>query len=77
MLATLQVSIIESPKGWKESGNGLDLFDDNLLIVMYEKVLDEQNKAMEEAEKAGDEAKEQLRKVARSKKVEQEAEPKE
>jgi hypothetical protein len=77
MLATLQVSLIESPKAWKESNNGLDLFDDNVLIVMYEKIMEEQSKAMEEAEKNGEAAKEQLRKVARSKKVEEEAEPKE
>jgi hypothetical protein len=75
MLAQLQVSLTVSPKAWRDAGNGLDLFDDNVIIAVYEKVMEEQNKAVEQAEKAGDDAKEKLRKVARTKKAEEEAEP--
>jgi hypothetical protein len=72
MLALLQVSLLETPKTWQESGNGLDLFDDNIVMVVYEKVIEGQNKAIEEAEAAGEEAKEKLRKVAKSKKADEE-----
>jgi hypothetical protein len=71
MLAFLQVSLTETPKAWKEAGNGLDLFDDNIVLLVYEKTVEGQNKAIEEAEKAGDEAKEKLRKVAKSKKADE------
>jgi hypothetical protein len=73
MLAFLQVSLTETPKAWKEAGNGLDLFDDNIILKVYDLTVDGQNKAIEEAEKAGDEAKEKLRKVAKSKKADEEA----
>jgi len=71
MLAFLQVSLMETPKAWKEAGNSLDLFDDNIVLLVYEKTVEGQNKAIEEAEKSGDEAKEKLRKVAKSKKVDE------
>lgn len=67
MLAYLSVSIVESPKEWRESQNGLDLFDDNILIKLYETIQEEQSKADLEVAKAGEEAKEKLRKVARKK----------
>jgi hypothetical protein len=67
ILAHLSVSITESPKAWRESNNGLDLFDDNIIVKMYEAVQDAQLKATQEAQKAGEEAKEKLRKVARKK----------
>jgi hypothetical protein len=72
MLAFLQVSLTETPKAWKESGNGLDLFDDNIVMKVYEKTVEGQNQAIEEIEDAGDEAKIKLRKVAKSKKADDE-----
>ena len=72
MLAFLQVSLTETPKAWKESANGLDLFDDNIVMTVYEKTVEGQNKAIEEMEKAGDEAKDKLRKVAKAKKTDDE-----
>lgn len=72
MLAFLQVSLTETPKAWKESANGLDLFDDNIVMTVYEKTVEGQNKAIEEMEKAGDEAKDKLRKVAKAKKADDE-----
>lgn len=69
MLAFLQVSLVETPKAWKEASNGLDLFDDNIVLKVYDLTVDGQNKAIEEAEKIGEESKEKLRKVARSKKA--------
>lgn len=75
MLAYCQVSITEAPKGWRDTGNGLDLYDDNVLVKVYETIVEEHNKAVDEADKAAEEAKEKLRKVARSKKAEAEEEP--
>jgi hypothetical protein len=67
MLAYLSVSITESPKEWRESQNGLDLYDDNILIKMYETIQEAQAKATQEVAKAAEESKEKLRKVARKK----------
>ena len=36
MLSHLQVSLVESPKQWRDAANGLDLYDDNVLIKIYE-----------------------------------------
>ena len=69
MLAFLQVSLTETPKAWKDAGNGLDLYDDNIVLKVYDETVKGQNKAIEEAEKAGEENKEKLRKVAKSKKA--------
>jgi hypothetical protein len=70
MLAYLSVSITESPKAWRDSQNGLDLFDDNVLIKMYETIQEAQNKAIQEAQKEAEEAKAGLRKIAKAKKDE-------
>jgi hypothetical protein len=67
ILGHLSVSLVDGPKWWKESGGGLDLFDDNVLFDIYEKVTQEQSKAIEDAIKKGEVAKEGLKKVAKKK----------
>ena len=57
----------------RESGGGLDLFDDNILFAIYEKAIKEQTEAVKATEKQGEESKEKLRKVARKKDEKEEA----
>jgi len=71
MLAYLFVSITESPKAWRDSQNGLDLFDDNVLIKMYETIQETQSKVIQEAQKEAEEAKATLRKTVKAKKDDQ------
>lgn len=73
MLAHLSVSITESPKEWRDSQGGLDLYDDNVIIAVYEAVNKAQSEAQRETDAAAVEDKEKLRKTARSKKAEEEA----
>lgn len=53
-IAWLAVRLTESPTWWKESGGGVDLLDDNVLMDVYEKavkaVTDEKAAFLEAAE---------------------------
>lgn len=44
-LSTCQASIESSPDWWKESNAGLDLFDDNVLIELFEAITKVQREA--------------------------------
>jgi hypothetical protein len=57
MFAHIGASLTQTPGWWKEKGNGLDLFDDNVVIAVYEKVVEEQTKVVAEIKKKGEEAK--------------------
>lgn len=72
MLAHLSVSITDSPKAWRESGDGLDLYDDNVLLAIYDEINKGQAEVQAQVEAEAKETKEKLRKTARSKKVEEE-----
>jgi hypothetical protein len=61
MFSHLSVSLLKTPTWWREKGNGLDLFDDNVVIAAYEKIVGEQAEVVKEIQKAGEEAKEALR----------------
>lgn len=65
ILSHLAVSIVESPKAWRDSGGGLDLFDDNIVIKIYEEIQEGQAKATEVAQKEAEATKEKLRKTVR------------
>jgi hypothetical protein len=71
IVAHLFVSITESPQAWKDSMNGLDLFDDNIIIKLYDTIQEAQEKAAKEVQEEAKENKEKLRKVARAKKDDQ------
>jgi hypothetical protein len=54
MFAHLGVSLTQTPSWWKEKGNGLDLFDDNVVIEVYEKLVAEQTKVISDIKKKGE-----------------------
>lgn len=67
MLSHLSVSVSDSPLWWKESNAGLDLYDDNVVIQLYEKTAEAQKAEMKEVSKKGEEAQKELRKKRKEK----------
>lgn len=61
MFAHLSTSLTKTPIFWREAGNGLDLFDDNVVLAVYEAVIKEQARVVEDLKKKGEDAKEALR----------------
>ncbi len=72
MLAHLAISLVDAPKWWRDSDGGLDLYDSNVVVELYEKVMDGQNKAVEAIIKKGEEAKAKLEKKAKAKELDAE-----
>jgi hypothetical protein len=70
MLAHLGVSLTEVPKFWKESNNGLDLFDDNVVIDLYTKVTEIQAEEITKITKDGEGAKKSVKERALKKEEE-------
>jgi len=64
MVSELQVRLVESPKWWQDSDNGLDLEDFNVLKKVYEQARAIEKQAKEEESQAASEAKKELRTVA-------------
>ena len=64
MLAHLSVSLLDAPKFWKESNNGLDLFDDNIVIDLFGKVIEIQNEEVKKIAKDGEGAKKAVKEKA-------------
>lgn len=60
-LADCQVSLVESPEFWKESANGLDLIDDNLLDTIQSHVARIQRETVAAVQKKAQEATELLK----------------
>lgn len=72
ILSHLSLSLVDSPKWWKESSGGLDLYDDNVIFDLYDLVVKGQSKAIEEVIKKGEEAKADLKKVVTKKAADKE-----
>lgn len=65
MLAHLSVSIMEGAAFWKDSQGGLDLYDDDPIFGLYDKVIEEQKKVAEEQLAKAQKAKDDLRAVVK------------
>lgn len=44
ILANLRVRIVDSPEWWKQSGGGMNLMDEDVLVALYDKVMDAEAK---------------------------------
>lgn len=69
MFSHLSVSLTETPPWWREAGNGLDLYDDNVLLTIYERVTNEQENVSKAAIEKAEAAKAELRDAAKTKKA--------
>ena len=63
VISQLYIRVVDSPSWWRESDNGLDLLDDNVVAAIYTKITE--TVAKEDAEKIekAKEAAEQLKKI--------------
>jgi hypothetical protein len=73
ILSELAARLTDAPKWWTESKGGIDLYDDNVLTAIYEKVRKIINDADKVVEDEGEEARVQL---AETKKVAEKPTPK-
>jgi hypothetical protein len=62
VLATCQAHIIEAPKWWEKSNNGLDLMDSEPLMDVYGKIREAQSEDKNSLVKAGEAAAADLKK---------------
>lgn len=60
ILGQLSVRIIKAPTWWEESNNGLELEDYNVIITLYDKVLELEEKKRKEIKKESEKALKQL-----------------
>jgi hypothetical protein len=61
VFAQLFVRLTETPKWWLESGNGMDLVDDNVMVAVFENCMSVEKNAIDELKKKAEEAKESLK----------------
>jgi hypothetical protein len=62
IFSQLFVRLSEAPKWWIESGNGMDLVDDNIMVEVFNAVMKVEEEAVNVVKKKADEAKEALKK---------------
>lgn len=54
--------LIEAPSWWKDSGNGVDLFDEKPVVAVFDQIVKLEKDAIESVKKAGEKAAEELKK---------------
>jgi hypothetical protein len=64
IFAELMIRIVEAPKWWTESGNGVGLFDDNVVKKVYDLSIKAEDDFKDEIRKRAAEAKKDLEKVS-------------
>lgn len=62
IFAQLFVRLSDAPKWWSESGYGMDLVDDNIMIEVFNGVMKVEEEAVAEMKKRAEAAREQLKK---------------
>lgn len=68
VLAELAVRIIDAPNWWRESKQGTELHDTNVLMELYTAAMKVQDDAMARIREAGEKAKQDLRQMKPEKK---------
>ena len=53
ILATLNVKLIKKPDWWNDSFGGLDLLDENIVMDVYDKIVEAENEWREAVQKEG------------------------
>lgn len=66
IFSQLAVRIVDAPSWWADNGAGLDLADDNVVSQVYEAAMKAEREAIEALKKAGEAAREELKKTAPS-----------
>lgn len=63
ILAEIQIRSVETPNFWRESKNGLTLFDESVMSAIYDKIMEVEKNWREEVKKKADEARAALAKA--------------
>lgn len=61
IFAQLFVRLSDAPKWWLESGNGMDLVDDNVMVEVFNGAMQVEKAAIEEMKKRAEEAQSRLK----------------
>jgi hypothetical protein len=61
VFSQLFVRLSEAPKWWLESGNGMDLVDDNVMVEVFTAAMKVEEEAVASVRKKAEEAKESLK----------------
>jgi hypothetical protein len=62
VFSQLFVRLTEAPRWWTESGNGMDLVDDNIMVEVFGGAMKVEEEAMAAIKKKAEEAREALKK---------------
>lgn len=62
IFSQLFVRLSEAPKWWLESGNGMDLVDDNIMVEVFNAAMKVEEEAVASVKKKAEDAKEALKK---------------
>ena len=62
IFSQLFVRLSEAPKWWLESGNGMDLVDDNIMVEVFNAAMKVEEEAVSSVKKKAEDAKEALKK---------------
>jgi hypothetical protein len=62
IFSQLFVRLSEAPKWWVESGNGMDLVDDNIMVEVFNAAMKVEEEAVSSVKKKAEDAKEALKK---------------
>lgn len=62
IFAQLYVRLSDAPRWWLESGSGMDLIDDNVMVEVFQGAMKVEEEALTEMKKKAEAAKEQLKK---------------
>lgn len=62
IFSQLFVRLSEAPKWWIESGNGMDLVDDNIMVEVFNAAMKVEEEAVASVKKKAEDAKEALKK---------------
>lgn len=61
IFSQLFVRLSSAPKWWLESGQGLDLVDDNVMVEVFQGAMQVEKQAIEDMKKRAEEARERLK----------------
>ncbi len=64
IIAEIRIRCVETPSWWKDNGNGLGLYDENVIATVYDKIQEIDTKWKAEVKAKADKAKADLKDLA-------------
>lgn len=60
ILANLRIKVIDAPEWWKQSNGGSNILDEDVLVALYDKVLEAESEWRRKMKEKGEKAQESL-----------------